>query len=102
LRASGIGDDTLVREIAPALPPTGVVGYWSDIDGTPQAEQQVQLEYSLVQYAMAPRVIVRSLDPEYVIVHAHPESSLPKSGMRANLEMVRDFGTGLKVFRKRK
>jgi hypothetical protein len=103
LRASGYGVDTLPAEIAPALPPTGVVGYWSDIEGTPEAEAQVQREYYLIQYALAPRVVVRSLEQEFVIVHAHPdEKRFPRSGMRgANLEMVQDFGHGLKVFRKR-
>lgn len=86
------GYDKHVAEIAPTLPPFGVVGYWNDSDGSP-AEQQ---EYYLLQYALAPRVVVKSLAQPFVVATVHGAQSRPPG---ANLELVRDFGTGLKVFR---
>jgi hypothetical protein len=84
--------DKHVEEIVPTLPPSGVVGYWNDNEGSP-AEQQ---EYYLLQYALVPRVIVKSLTQPFVIATVHgAQSRVPG----ANLELVRDFGTGLKVFR---
>ena len=86
--------DRHVAEIVPALPPSGVVGYWNDQDGSP-AEQQ---EYYLLQYALAPRVVVKSLAQQFIVATVHSaESRVPG----ANLELVRDSGTGLKVYRKK-
>jgi hypothetical protein len=86
--------DKHVAEIVPTLPPSGVVGYWNDQDGT-QAEQQ---EYYLLQYALAPRVVVKSLAQQFVVATVHSAQSRVPG---ANLELVRDFETGLKVFRQK-
>ncbi len=90
--------DKHVVEVLPVLPPSGVVGYWSDLEGNPAAQQTVLQEYYLTQYALVPRVVVRGLGQDVVITHAHSaESRLPG----ANLELAQDFKDGLKVFRKK-
>ena len=86
--------DKHVAEIVPTLPPYGVIGYSNDNE-SPQAAQQ---EYYLLQYALAPRVIVKNLDHPFVIETVHKVQTQPPG---ANLELVRDFETGLKVFRKK-
>jgi hypothetical protein len=86
--------DKHFAEVAPTLPPSGVVGYWTDIQGG-IAEQQ---EYYLLQYALVPRVIVKSLAQQFVVSSVHSaQSKIPG----ADLELVRDFESGLKVFRKK-
>lgn len=82
----------------PELPPSGIVGYWSDIEGdsNPNMLQEALQEYYLIQYALAPRVVVKSIGQKFVIANTHnKESRLPG----ANLEIVRDFGTGFKLLR---
>jgi hypothetical protein len=92
--------DKHVAEIAitPELPPSGIVGYWSDIEGdpNPNLQQEALQEYYLIQYALVPRVVVKGIGQKFVIANTHnKESRLPG----ANLELVRDFGTGFKVLR---
>ena len=90
--------DKHVVEVLPVLPPSGIVGYWSDLEGNPAAQQTVLQEYYLTQYALTPRVLVKGLGQDVVITHAHSaESPLPGT----NLEVARDFKDGLKVLRKK-
>lgn len=90
--------DKHVVEVLPDVPSYGTVGYWSDLEGNTAVEQTLLQEYYLTQYALAPRVVVRSIGQNIVITHAHSANSrLPG----ANLQLVRDYGDGLKIFRKK-
>jgi hypothetical protein len=92
--------DKHVVEVLPVIPPSGAVGYWSDLDGNPNpnAQQTVLQEYYLTQYALVPRVVVKGLGQDVVITHAHSQDSrLPGT----NLELARDFKDGIRVLRKK-
>ena len=90
-------NEKVIADAGTVLPKNGTVGYWTDLDATADPTVQ-QMVYYQVQYALAPRVVVKSLGEPFLLVYqANPQSHLPGAGMA----LVKDFGTGFKVFQKK-
>ncbi|MCX5659334.1 MAG: hypothetical protein NTW19_06375 [Planctomycetota bacterium] len=66
--------------LRPVLPPFGVVGYLAGKTGNPEADNQY---YVLVQYALAPLIVHRSIDAMYVAAN-FPDSATLQQALREN------------------
>jgi len=73
-----------------ALPHEGIVGYVGD-SGAPPGQ------YYLAQYALAPLVVEYSANPEWVV--GNIPKNHPDPAAIEQLELVRDFGDGVVLFR---
>lgn len=90
--------------LRPLLPAHGLIGYLSDpepIGATPRDSNAAALhqfkQYLLAQYALAPALLVRGIEPEFVVGNFDPGTT-PTAP--AGLMLVRDFGDGLVLFRR--
>lgn len=84
--------DEHLATVRAALPSSGTVGYYTDL---PPSDNALE-EYYLIQYSLAPLVVAKSTDPSFVIANIHSQNrNWPK-----NLELVRDFGSGIVLLRK--
>ena len=89
--------DKHVSQVRPSLPPSGTMGYYTDFKDPPGGTDALR-EYYLMQYALAPVVIERSVDQKLVITSLHNgETPIPNR----NLQLVRDFGSGVQLLRNR-
>jgi hypothetical protein len=87
-----------------ALPGHGVVGYVSDapaagIDPASSEARQAFKRYLLTQYALAPLVVLRSIEAELVVGDfsaAGPDGASTPPGF----VLVKDFGQGVVLFRR--
>jgi hypothetical protein len=88
-----------LREAARLLPDKAITGYLSDLSF---ADTPGQAAYFGVAYALAPRLVVRSADgPAWVIGNFSHPLDFAAAGAAHRLELVRDFGNGVVVFRRR-
>jgi hypothetical protein len=80
------------------LPQRGVVGYTS---GLPPGEfvSEDFKRFLLTEYALAPLVIVNDTGPQLVIGNFDPDR-IRSTPALPGLEIVRDFGDGLRLLRK--
>ena len=84
-------------ELAPRLPPTGNVGYLDRYENAGD-EPVVQARYA-AQYALAPRVVLGSTGPEFLIV-AH-DTERPGGDPRLNgYFLVATTAAGHRLFRR--
>jgi hypothetical protein len=90
--------------LRPALPARGVVGYLGHPEPTgptPRDSNAAALlhfrRYLLAQYALAPLVLIESIEPEFVVGNFDPGAEPPTP---AGLQVIRDFGGGLVLFRR--
>ena len=84
--------DEHLAAVRAALPPSGTIGYYTDL---PPSDNALE-EYYLLQYSLAPIVVAKSSDRDFVIANVHNQNrNWPK-----NLELVRDFGSGIMLLRK--
>lgn len=84
--------DRGVALLRPALPRTGVVGFYTDAPAGANALQ----EYYLTQYALAPLIVLNNTDQKLVVSSTRSAGSRPPN---PNLELVRDFRNGMQLFR---
>ena len=88
-----------VRGAAALLPPNSVAGYLSDLS---YDETAGSAAYFGVANALAPRLVVRDADrPQWVIGNFSRPMDFAVVGAAHRLELVRDFGNGIVVFRRR-
>lgn len=80
---------TLVR-------PHATVGYITD---TRPEETTTTAEYYLTEYTLAPRIIVNSMDQKFIVANFHLPQQEPTNLGLKGLELVRDFGAGVKLYR---
>jgi hypothetical protein len=89
--------------LVPSLPPTGVVGYLPEQHQTNESF----LRLCIAQNVLAPRVVVQSTEPDYVI--AGPESLTPDDDRRGapssdprlrGFVLYASFPSGMRVFRR--
>jgi hypothetical protein len=87
------------------LPAHGTVGYLDRLGPAgapaddPKSEALLRFRrYLLAQYFLAPVLLVKSTDPEFVIGNFGPEA-VPE--VPTGLRVIRDFGDGLVLFRSR-
>ena len=91
-------------ELRSELPPHGVVGYLGHPEptgATPQEANAAALlhfrRYLLAQYTLAPVLLIESTDPELIVGNFFPGTLPP---VPAGLQIVKDFGGGLVLFRR--
>ena len=89
--------DKHVAQVRPSLPSSGTIGYYTDFADASGAKDALR-EYELVQYALAPVVVDKSVDHKLVITSLHDaRNPIPNR----NLELVHDFGSGIQLLRNR-
>ncbi|MCA2968856.1 MAG: hypothetical protein INH43_10090 [Acidobacteriaceae bacterium] len=82
------------------LPEKGMIGYMAD-PGAGADELTATAELYLVQYALAPVIVVNSTDQRYFVTNFHTTvttGSMADQGFR----LVREFGNGVAVFENEK
>jgi len=88
-----------LREAARLLPEKAITGYLSDLSF---ADAPGQAAYFGVAYALAPRLVVRSADtPQWVIGNFSHPADFAAAGAAHHLDLVRDLGNGVVIFRRR-
>lgn len=88
-----------LREAARVLPVNGILGYLSDLSF---ADAPGQAAYFGVAYTLAPRLVTRSADdPQWVIGNFSHPLDFAAEGATHHLDLVRDFGNGVVIFRRR-
>jgi hypothetical protein len=80
------------------LPQRGVVGYSSGLPPQEFGSEDFK-RFLLTEYALAPLVIVNDTGPQLVIGNFDPKR-IRSAPALPGLEMVRDFGDGLRLLRK--
>jgi hypothetical protein len=104
LRDEISANDRRFERLRPELPAQGRVGYMGDPalggatarDSNTAALQHFR-RYLLAQYALAPVVLVKSTEPEFVVGNFDPgRVAPPPPGFR----LERDFGAGLVLYRR--
>jgi len=88
-----------LREAVRYLPDKAVIGYLSDL---PFDSVAGQVAYFGVMNALAPRLLARSADAQEWVAgnFSHP-LDFAALGAAHHLELVRDFGNGIVVYRRR-
>ena len=89
-----------LRDAIPYLANQAEVGYLSDISFEVTSGSAA---YFGVMYALAPRLVTRSADRQEWVVgnFSHPQD-YAAAGAAHHLEVVKDFGNGIVVFRRRR
>jgi hypothetical protein len=88
-----------LQEAIPYLPERGQVGYLSDLSFEVTAGSAA---YFGVMNALAPRLVTRSADRhEWVVGNFSHPLDFVAAGLPHHLEIVRDFGNGIVLFRRR-
>jgi hypothetical protein len=82
----------------PYLPPYAVVGYLEKYDGTAGSLEAVRMHYA-AQYALAPRVVVGRVGPEYLIV-ARGTARPDGDSRLAGFSRVTTFPSGHSLYRR--
>jgi hypothetical protein len=88
-----------LREAVGYLPDKAVIGYLSDLpfDAVPG-----QSAYFGIMYALAPRLVTRSAEGhEWVVGNFSRPVDYAAAGGEHHLELVKDFGNGIVLFRRR-
>ncbi len=87
-----------LKPAAAVLPRFGVVGYLSDEDSFTTAGMR---RYYLTQYALAPLVVSRSAQGEFVLGNFKDPSKAVELARQSGLSVEHDFGGGLMIFRRK-
>jgi hypothetical protein len=89
-----------LREAIPLLANQAEVGYLSDISFEVTSGSAA---YFGVMYALAPRLVTRSADrEEWVVGNFSRPQDYAAAGAAHHLDVVKDFGNGIVVFRRRR
>ncbi len=86
-----------LSELKDILPPRGVVGYISNVESWGYWEARCVL----TQYVLAPVVVERGAERELVIGNFDNPPELVDILREYHLTLVRDFGNGIMLFKKR-
>lgn len=81
-----------------ALPPSVTVGYTSDV---PLEDARGQVLLFALRYALAPRVVTSKPDQELVVGNLVETADAVAYGAARGLEVERDLGQGLVIYRRR-
>ncbi len=83
--------------IAQALPKTEIAGYVSDInDGSPAALAL----FNTARFTLAPRMLVSDDQREWVVGNFSKPPDFAALARDRNLQLVRDFGNGVALFKR--
>jgi GT2 family glycosyltransferase len=90
------------RELRPALPPVGRVGYVTDAEIKPaeglDAPRLAFKRYLLTQYALVPTIVLPDTQAGLVVGNFEA-ARIPNTKATAGLSLVRDYGNGVMLFR---
>jgi len=79
------------------LPPTEIVGYVSDLDdGSPAALAL----FNSARFTFAPRLLVLSADRDWVLGNFSKPPDFAALARGRHLQLVRDFGNGVALFKR--
>jgi hypothetical protein len=88
-------DEERFEGLKPLLPPDAVVGYLDDAGA--RQETHVDRCY-LLQYTLAPRLLVRGTGPMWTIEN-FTDAGQPLQHPESKLLLVKDFGNGVRLYR---
>ncbi|MBM3752815.1 MAG: hypothetical protein FJW38_02395 [Acidobacteria bacterium] len=89
-----------LKALKDALPPTGVIGYMTD-PGTPANNTDAMAEHHIIQYALAPLVVVPNANQKYVVGNFH--KTIATGSLRdQGFKLVREFGNGIALLENEK
>jgi len=91
--APDTNQDLANRELVPFLPPAGPVGFLNVSSGDPTRP------WFFLQYSLAPRTVVASIDQEFVIEYGVPTGTAGLS-RDVRFALVKAFGDDLRLFRR--
>ena len=91
--APDTSEDLANRELARFLPPKGQVGFLNVSGG------DATRTWFFLQYSLAPRTLVPSIDHEFVIEYGGPRGTAGLSG-DARFGLVKAFANNVRVFRR--
>lgn len=91
------------RRIEPVkndLPPTGKVGYLSDWDlpGWKGGLSDMDNEYRLTQYALAPRLVVRGAGYAQIVANLSNPEDVSRIEEQFRVRKIREYGFGIYLF----
>ena len=91
--------ESRLKELLPYMPATGRVGYLSNVHPSdPAVPMEIVDEYFRAQYGLAPVVLVPGADEEIIIAKFTDNTDV--AAMTRGLDLIKDFGGGLMLFRK--
>jgi len=82
-----------------AVPPGAVVGYITDLKPGSVAASTA---FNTASYVLAPRLLVQATDKEWVLGNFSASQDYVAAGARYGVEVVKDFGNGAVLFRRRR
>ena len=85
-------------EIKAYLPNHAVVGYISDYD---EKSDKYGQAYNMTQYVLAPVILVRGIKRKFIIGNFQAAQPNIKAYARKDVALVRDFGNGAVLFKRR-
>jgi hypothetical protein len=91
------------KRIAPLeadLPKRGKIGYLSewDLEGWSGGQSDMDNEYRLTQYALAPLLLVRGHDYAQIVVNLSSEEDVQRMEEQYGVRMVHTYGFGIYLF----
>ena len=103
---SGQGEDAVSnweKRIAPLeadLPKHGKIGYLSewDLEGWSGGQSDMDNEYRLTQYALAPRLLVRGHDYAQIVANLSNEADVQRLEEQYGVRLVHTYGFGIYLF----
>ncbi len=82
------------------LPATGVIGYMTD-PGTPANNTDAVAEHHIIQYALAPLVVVPNANQKFVVGNFH--KAIATGSLRdQGFKLVQEFGNGIALLENEK
>jgi hypothetical protein len=91
-----------LAELKGELPPGATLGYFADpepMGAPPSQTRRHYRKFVLTQYALTPRIVLRSPEPDLVIGN-FDDLAFADSAAALGLTVVRDFGGGLMLLRR--
>lgn len=84
-----------------AIPSTAIVGYLSDLHDRAENTSAAALAmFNSARYALAPRLLVEGTDRDWVLGNFTKPEDYSAIGRDHGLNVVRDFGNGVVLFRR--
>jgi len=81
--------------VSEALPKRGIVGYISD-----EQESENEGRYYVTQYALAPVIVNKSLEPRTFVGNFHNSPPAPELYSKYGLILTKDFENGVIIFKR--
>ena len=92
-----------LQELKQILPPTGIVGYMTNRKPQPDFLELAlsRKRFSLTQYVLSPVIVADTVERPLVVGDFHGTMPDAEALAGMNLVLVKDFGSGVMLFRKK-